>query len=86
MKPRPFPESNTIYTKPPGWTDEECGPMEAFADGKFIVSCFEPTTEEIEELIQNRKIWLFVAGVGMPPVAISTKHPFNAKNNPSQPV
>ncbi|KKL16707.1 hypothetical protein LCGC14_2492850 [marine sediment metagenome] len=38
MKPIEFPEANNTLQKPAGWTDEDCGPLPVFSDGKQSVS------------------------------------------------
>lgn len=48
-----------------------------------IISCWEPTDEEIQEIIETRKVWLFIQGVSMPPVSVSGRYPFtNVRENP----
>ncbi len=34
MKPIKFPEANKTLGKPQGMTDDECGPLPVFSDGK----------------------------------------------------
>jgi len=74
MKPLWFEEVNKTLLKPGGWTDEECGPLSVFTDGKLCVSLWELTEEEKQEILTHGRIWLFVySGATQPPVAMTTK-------------
>lgn len=37
------------------------------------LSCWEPTDEEIQQLIANRRLYLWVRGPAHPPVALTTE-------------
>lgn len=41
-----------------------------------IVSCWELDDQEIEDLVKTRRLWLSVAGTGMPPISPATRSPF----------
>jgi hypothetical protein len=41
-----------------------------------VISCWEVSPEEFEEIKRTRKIWLRVVGEGMPPVSLHTDYPF----------
>lgn len=76
-----FEESNRVLNRPRGMTAEQCDPLSVWAgecsDGvPRVISCFKLTKEELEEINQTGRVWLFVVGQTMPPVALQTAHPF----------
>lgn len=78
-----FPESNNALSRPPGMTDEECEALSVYRglapDGhSVVISCFKATREEREEFLRTGRIWLWVWGQTMPPVALGTQNPFEA--------
>ena len=71
MKPIEFPEANNTLQKPAGWTDEDCGPLPVFSDGKQSVSLWRPTWRERISVLVFGRVWLSVfAGSTQPPVSI----------------
>lgn len=76
MKPVKFPESNKTFTKPEGWTDEECRPLPVFQNDQQIISCWEVTDEDIEKMKKTKRIWLQIWANGQPPVWVSPDYPF----------
>ena len=74
--PVDFEESNKVLTKPPGMTDEECGPLPVFNDGQQSISCWQlPWRDRLRVLITG-KVWLGVLmGVTQPPVYIAARKP-----------
>lgn len=86
MKPIHFEFENTNITKPEGWTDEQCVPLPAYT-GKdtegndVIISCWELTDEEFEQLSKTRKVWLGVMGKQTPPAWLAVQSPFEIIDN-----
>ncbi|GAA4328506.1 hypothetical protein [Flaviaesturariibacter amylovorans] len=83
MLPTTFPESNFVYTKPAGWTDEQCSDLPvfegAYPDGTpVIVSCWRLNKEEMELIQQTGCVYLMVIGQGTPPVSLHIESPFTA--------
>lgn len=85
MKPIEFKEQNFTFKKPEGMTEEQCGDLHAYkgkTEGELpvVISCWEPSQEEIDEIVKTKKIWvwLMIAGT-IPPVYIGTDHPFPAE-------
>ncbi len=81
MHPKEFKESNFRFTKPAGTTDDQVKPLPVHrgttTDNKpVIVSCWELSDEELEELARTKKLWLLIYGNGMSPVSIQTESPF----------
>lgn len=76
MKPVEFSEQNKVYTKPEGWTDEECEPLPVFQGEGQIISCWELSDEDIEKLKTTKRIWLHVWSINQPPVLVSPDYPF----------
>ena len=81
MRPIEFKEANVNLAKPEGMTDEECGPLPSFRDGKSCLSCWQSTWKERISILFYGKIWLWVmSGMTQPPVALDgKKSPFKAE-------
>jgi hypothetical protein len=69
MKPIPFPEANTLMVAPPGMAD--CGSMPVHVDEHSVISKWQLSDEDVEQLIENRCLWLSVFMKGTPPIAMS---------------
>lgn len=86
MLPTTFEQQNKIYTKPEGWTDEQCSDLpvwhgQAPIDDKgnmspAIISCWKLSKEDMEEIQRTGVIWLSISSTGMPPVSLFTENPF----------
>lgn len=71
MEPIGFIEANAVLQKPASMTDEECGPLPIFRDGKRCISCWCPTWKERLSILWHGKVWLSVfSGNTQPPVWI----------------
>ena len=58
-------------------TDEECGSLHIYTDGKQCISCWEPTEEEIKSIVENKKVWISVhSGYTQPPILLLGDSPF----------
>lgn len=86
MLPISFPQQNFVYTKPEGWTDEQCGDLGVWKGNvpiddngntaHTIISCWQPSKEDIEAIVAGKPIFLFITAPGQPPVSLSTENPF----------
>jgi hypothetical protein len=86
MLPVSFPEKNFVFTKPADMTDEQCmdlpvwrGNVPVDAAGTMypaIISCWQLSKEDLEEIQHTGCVWLSITGSGMPPVSIFTENPF----------
>jgi len=74
--PIDFPEKNSEFIKPEGWTDAQCGNLPTNNDGKQIISCWKLTWKERFKALVFGNVWLGVAGQSQPPVWITTSNPF----------
>jgi len=73
MKPVHFVGANRLYRGPEGSDIQQ---LPAFDEGKgFVVSCWEPSPEELAALAKGGRIWLVVLGK-QPPVQLQTAWPF----------
>jgi hypothetical protein len=74
MKPINFPESNKTLLKPKDMTDDECGSLPVFCNGKECVSLWELTWKEVLQVLIHRHIWVYVfSGHTQPPISLSTE-------------
>jgi len=77
VKPVKFNEMNTTLGRPKTMTDEECGPLHIYNDGKISVSCWRAGFTEWIRILFTGKIWLGVHfGQSQPPVFLVAKKPF----------
>lgn len=86
MLPVDFTGRNKIYTKPGGWTDEQCSDLPVWEGNApiddqgntapTIISCWKLSKEDLEEIQRTGVIYLSVSGTGMPPVSLFTENPF----------
>lgn len=86
MIPIDFEGSNKKYTKPKGWTDEECGDLHTLEtiteQGQpLIISCWQPNKEDIEAINAGRPIWLKMISNGMCPVEVLTLNENHESNS-----
>jgi len=86
MLPVSFPEQNKVYLKPEGWTDEQCSDLpvwqgaapidEAGNTAPVIISCWQFSKEDLDEIQKTGRVWLSVTGSSQPPVSLFTENPF----------
>lgn len=86
MMPIQFPESNFTFEKPKGMTDEQCLPLSVFKgknpdDFPVIISKWQLSKEDLEEINKTGTIWLQVLGEVTPPIGIFTEYPFVKKES-----
>jgi len=74
-----------MFTKPEGWTDEQCVGLPAYVqqwknekgeDERIVISCWQLTEEEREQIATTGKLWMSVYGETVPPIALMTTEPF----------
>lgn len=71
MEPKHFEQANKNLLKPKGMTDEDCGSLPVFTDGKVCISLWQMTWGERLKALFFGKVWLFVhSGQTQPPVAL----------------
>lgn len=81
MLPSDFEQKNKVYTKPEGWTDEQCSDLPVW-QGKdvngnsVIVSYWKPNKEDIETLSNGGGIYLKMITPVQCPVELTTESPF----------
>lgn len=81
MLPVTFPEQNFTFHKPNDMTDEQCSSLSVFKGHDTenipcIVSCWQFSKEDLEEIQKTGRIWLSITGHTMPPVSLFTENPF----------
>lgn len=80
MKAIKFPECNKVLTAPRGQEEEVfdlpvC--QTAYPDEQpCVISCWELSDEDIDNLIQTRQLWLSSYGHTHPPLVPLSKSPF----------
>lgn len=70
MKPIKFEEQNITYVA------EGCGDLPAHKAEHQIISCWELTEKEKEEVQKTGVVWLSVFGQQQPPVWLGVETPF----------
>lgn len=87
MVPSKFPQSNTVMTSPKSDDPNfECQDLHVYREGDEngqpgFISCWEPTKEELEDIVSTGKVWLKIYGYAHPPVWVGGHNPFiNAKD------
>lgn len=71
MEPIQFKQANKNLLKPQGMTDEECGSLPVFTDGKVCISLWKMTWRERLSALFFGKVWLWVhSGQTQPPVGL----------------
>lgn len=85
MEGIPFPQQTTVFGKPKDWKDEDCYGLpvaQSFylnSEQKKVpclISCWQLTKEELEEIQRTGIVWLSITGEGMPPVSLQINTPF----------
>lgn len=82
MIPVDFPEANCIFEKPEDMTEEQyeavpartCKDSDGFPQ---VVTCWELSNEEREEVARTGKVYLGVVGGGLPAHWLSVFNPFH---------
>lgn len=62
-------------------TDEECLPLRVFKGNDtlgtpVIISCWQFSKEDLEEIVRTGRVFLTICSTGMPPVSLQTESPF----------
>lgn len=79
-----FPQSTHALSRPEDMTADECDPLSVAncvdpTGVPMVISCWKLTKEELEEFNRTGRIWLFIFGTTMPPVALSANSPFHGE-------
>lgn len=80
MGPVPFPEQNKIFRAPegmPNCVDLPVWQGEAQDGSPVILSCWQPTREDIVRIAAGAPIWLGVYSRSLPPVCVTVTNPFD---------
>lgn len=83
MKAIDFEQSNKNLAKPVGTTDEECGSLHVYSDGKYCLSLWKGDWKDRLRYLFTGRMWLWVwFGHTQPPVMMQTNHPWeNTEKN-----
>lgn len=82
MNPIAFKNQTKVLQKPTTMTDEECGPLPVFNDGKECISCWQLSLRERLKIAFTGILWLrIVSGATQPPVWPTLEDPFEEKND-----
>ena len=72
----PFKEANAVMKGGEGVNDLDVALIQHPCGTRVIVSCWQLTKPEIDEIVRTGKVWLYIMGQSMPPVCISSERPF----------
>jgi len=80
MKPINFKQSNEELKAPLG-LEEKVGALPVYSDPdeEHMVSCWEPSKEELEEIAKTGKIWLHIWARTTYPISLSGTTPWPEK-------
>jgi len=71
MEPLEFEQQSIILTKPNNMTDEECGPLPIYSDGRICVSLWQMSWRERVSSLFFGRVWLLIySGQTQPPVVL----------------
>lgn len=74
MEPIQFEQANKNLLKPEGMTEEECGSLPVFTDGKQCISLWKMTWRERLSALFFGRIWVSIhSGQTQPPVWLMAK-------------
>lgn len=84
MTPADFPQANTQFGHPDGYTEEQVATIPAFigewASGNLdgapvVIVAWKPSPEELKQLNEGSPVFLGVLGQGLPPHFLTTHFP-----------
>lgn len=87
MQATNFKESNQVIGPPKGVSEDDVQSINAWAgpmppeNWPVMITCWKPSKEELQEVIDTGRVWLHVYGHVMPPVSVSGHHPFVGQEN-----
>lgn len=77
MKAVKFKEQNAILKKPHSMSEKECSSLPCFMDGKNVISRWELSEKELEEIKKTKCIYISVlSGGSSPPIRPDVFTPF----------
>jgi len=85
MIPSNFDQANSQLLPPEGMSEDEVGTLCAYrgvyeeTDEPFVVTCFKPTREELDEIEKTGRVWVIMLGESIPPISISSENPWESK-------
>lgn len=82
--PSEFPEQNWLLGKPVDMTDEQCSALPCFIDAEQVVSCWQLTQEECEEIGRTGKVFIGVRGASTPAMWLTGINPFSQPGVPNE--
>tara|TARA_R110000744_G_scaffold104945_5_gene200773 strand:- start:8013 stop:8267 length:255 start_codon:yes stop_codon:yes gene_type:complete len=84
LRPIHFEQSNLRYGPPKDKTEEQVATLHAWkgedAEGTpMVIECWQPSPEEILDILDGKPVWITIMGTGVPPLAVDTVNPFPEK-------
>lgn len=71
MKLSTFKEKNMTLNKPEGLTDDECGALDVYRDGRTCLSCWRASWRERLSILFFGRVWVWVwSGWTQPPISL----------------
>lgn len=78
MKPKRFKEQTHILRRPETMTEDECGALPVWTDGKQCISSWKPSIKERLRILFGGRVWLgCLTGTTQPPVYVVGECVFN---------
>lgn len=81
MNPVDFAQSNRVYTHPKDMTEKDCQDLHVCqtedSNGlPLLISVWQPTPQEVGEILLGKPVYLGVIGSQHPPVFVTAIDPF----------
>ncbi len=80
MTPIEFEQANDVLKCPPDMPDctdlPICKAMDSLGNA-CVISCWQLSEEEIQQLIKSKKLYVYFSHITHPPLSLLTKSPFN---------
>lgn len=71
--PVPFKEQTAVLRAPESMPEVLPLPIHRSPHHGFLVSCWELTEQEVEDIVKTRRVFLWIHGPGHPPVSVSSR-------------
>lgn len=84
MQPTNFPQKNFVFTKPQGWSEEQCQDLPVYRGrdqngNPIVISKWKLDDAEIEKINETRSVYMMCVSDYIPPASLHVHSPFNSE-------